>query len=126
MLKSIKLLNWLSDQVGFLILLAAIAGLSYKAGTQTKVTVEIREVIKEVEVRVKTIPLDFAYCDEKSCIWATPDGLRIRNYTNKSLNCKLLPVNEQAGVRGVQEKESSVDWWAIGRPGPFLTCNPEK
>lgn len=120
--KTMSVLGWLWDEIGFIVLLAIIGGLSYKAGTRTKTTIvtEVHEVVKEVEVRVKTIPGEFTYCDEKSCIWATPDGLRIRNYTDKSLFCKSLPITENLGVRAEN------DWWAIGRPGPFLTCNPKE
>jgi hypothetical protein len=68
-------------------------------------------------VRVEVTPKERMYCESRFCVYATPDGLRIENYTDKALFCKTMPaLKEKAGAA------ANNGWWAIGRPGPFLTC----
>lgn len=68
-------------------------------------------------------PSEREFCDSQTCIYATPDGLRVENYTDQGLHCEPLPTVGKGGVRA-STPEIIYSWWAIGREGPFMKCSP--
>lgn len=83
------------------------------------IPVRVQTVEREVVRVVPATIADYRYCEAKFCVYATPDGLRVENYTSHTLDCSPVEWNLKEAGAGPGPDSA---WWAIGRPGPFMKC----